>query len=218
MKEILTILLIFFSCSVFSQSDARLKTSLDFILMSKMLNSNELSDDLNKTSPIKLFQPINYIGISLTSRILINKRSSYEGSYIYDGYIEYLQIIPTQIKVLDSLEGKVNGFNFGLTLGGIDLLKNKKIDFITCFGFNTGRIWLNGDNLIKQKNPYFAPMVTIIPRVSIGHYSFQIRASYDYDISKKGWRRKGFSKSEMLDLKKFSSQGFNMSIGIGYAF
>ncbi len=186
--------------------------------MTKALNNNDLSNDLNEISSMRLSQPLNYIGLTITSGFITNKRSSSEGGYNFDGYIEYLQVIPQQIMVLDSIEAKINGFNFGVTLGGIDLIKNKKIDLITCFGFNTGRIWLNGSDVVKQKNPYFAPMIAIVPRVCLGRVSIQLRCGYDYDISNKNWKRKGLSDSELLELKKFSYQGLNMSMGIGYVF
>lgn len=206
----------FISYSGLNQTKSKLNTSLDFIMMTKALNKNDFSNDLKVISSMKLSQPLNYAGITLTSGFVANRRSSSEGGYRFDGYIEYLQVIPQRIMIQDSIEGKINGFNFGVTLGGIDLLKSKKFDLITCFGFNTGRVWINGTDIVKQKNPYFAPMIAIITRVCIGRISIQMRCAYDYDISNKNWKRKGFSDSELMELKKFSYQGLNMSMGIGY--
>jgi hypothetical protein len=103
-----------------------------------------------------------------------------------------------------------------MTLYGFDLLKNKKIDLIISYGFNTGRIWISGAEDTKQKNPYFAPMISIVPRVCIGKLSLQLKCSYDYDISSKEWKRKGLGDSEQLILNKFAHQGLNLSFGLGY--
>lgn len=210
MKTSLFISLLFISHFGLNQADSKLNTSLDLISMTKALNRNYLSNDLKEISSLKLSRPLNYIGITTTSGFISNRR------YRYDGYFEYLQVIPQKITILDSIEAKINGFNFGFTLGGIDLLKNKKIDLIACAGFNTGRIWLNGEDVIKQKNPYFAPMIAIVPRVCLGRVSIQLRCAYDYDISNKNWKRKGFSDEDLLKLNKFYYQGLNLSMGIGY--
>jgi hypothetical protein len=218
MKVAFVISLFFISQLGLSQTKSRLNSSLDFIMMTKALNNNDLSNDLKDISSMRLSQPLNCVGLTITSGFIANRMSSYEGGYNFDGYIEYLQVIPQRIMVQDSIEANINGFNFGITLGGIDLLKNKKFDLITCFGFNTGRVWLKGTDLIKQKNPYFSPMIAIVPRVCLGKISIQLRCAYDYDISNKNWKRKGFSDSELMELSKFSYQGLNMSMGIGYVF
>lgn len=97
---------------------------------------------------------------------------------------------------------QINGFNVGITLFGYDFLKSEKFDLITCVGFNTGRVWLKGNDQFKQKNPYFSPVLTILPKVIFKKISIQLRCSYDYDITNKNWKRKGFSKTELLSLDK----------------
>ncbi len=214
MKVILIILLV--THVSLAQKDDHTKTSVDFILMSKVLNNPKFSDDLNTSSSFQFGKPINYIGISLTSGFIVNERSRTDGGYPLNGYFEYLQIIPQQMHVNDSVEMQINGFNLGITLLGFDLLRNEKYDLITCIGFNTGRVWLKDNDQFKQKNPYFSPMIAIIPRLIIGKISLQLRCSYDYDISNKNWKRKGQSTTELLTLNKFSYQGLNFSFGLGY--
>ena len=214
----LLILILFLTHISLAQTEYHTKTSVDFIMMSKLLNNGKLSDNLNTISSLQIGNPINYIGVSLTSGFIVNKRRHEEGGYPLNGYFEYLQIIPQRINVQDSTEMKINGFNVGITIVGFDLLKSEKYDLITCFGFNTGRIWLNGNEHFKQKNPYFSPMIAIIPRLAIGKISVQLRCSYDYDISNKNWKRKGRGEAELASLNKFNYQGLNISLGLGYIF
>lgn len=210
MKSALTLILIFISLSGLSQSKERLKTSLDLVMMTKTLNNADFSKDLKTFSSFKLTQPLNYSGIAFTSGFMVNRK------FKTDGYFEFLKIIPQQIRLFDSIPGKINGYQFGMTVFGFDLLKNEKIDLISSFGFNTGRIWINGNEEIKQKNPYFAPMISIVPRVCIGKISLQLKCSYDFDVSNKNWKRKGLGDSEQLVLNKFAYQGLNLYFGLGY--
>ena len=206
------------SSGCFSQKleKTHIKTSFDVIYTSKIFVHNDLPG-LNSTEFYNFGRGLNYIGIGFTQSLLVNRKSSLEGGYSHDGYIEYSQIIPYKILLNDSIKAKVNGFNFGMTLWGMDLFPRKKnFDIITSVGFNTGRVWLNGDDEIKQKNPYFSPMVVVIPRVIIGKLSIQLRLNYGYDISNKNWKRKGFKKGNLAKIDPFSSESFDLSIGIGY--
>ncbi len=214
MKVILIIL--FFTQVTLAQKEYHTKTSIDFILMSKALNNPSFSKSLNSTTSFQFAKPINYVGIALTSGFIVNKRRETEGGYPLNGYFEYLQVIPQKVTVHDSIEVKVKGFNVGITLIGFDLLQSEKFDLIACFGFNTGRIWLNGNDRFKQKNPYFSPVLTLIPRLTIGKIALQLRCSYDYDVSNKNWKRKGAGDTELLSLDKFNYQGLNVAFGMGY--
>lgn len=216
MKLLITLSFLLLSYSAFTQSEPRLKTSFDLIMMTKALNNNDFFHDLKEISSMKISQPLNYLGLSITSSFKVNRRSSFEGGYDFDGYLEYLHVIPQRITIQDSIEGKINGFNVGMTLAGIDLIKKERFDLITSVGFNTGRVWMNGADDIKQKNPYFTPMVVVVPRVCIGRISIQLRCAYDFDITNKNWKRKGFSDAALLELDKFSYSGLNLSVGVGY--
>ncbi len=216
MKLLATLSFLLLSYSAFTQSEPRLKTSFDLIMMTKALNNNDFSTDLKEISSMKISQPLNYVGISSTSYFAINTFT--RAFYGFIGYVEYLHVIPQRITIQDSIEGKINGFNVGITLAGIDLIKKERFDLITSVGFNTGRVWINGADDIKQKNPYFAPMVVVVPRVCIGRISLQLRCAYDFDITIKNWKRKGFSDAALLELDKFSYRGLNMSVGVGYTF
>lgn len=213
--------ILFLSTITFAQEvkNKGITTSWDLVFSSRILFSSNISDDLNSINSSKFGQPINYLGISSTSTLLVNRRSVSDGGYPLDGYIEYLQVLPQEIALNDSLKAKINGFNFGCVLLGKDMFrKNETFDLITAVGFNAGRFWLKGNSDLKQKNPYFSPMLVLIPRINLGKFVIKAYCSFDYDISNKNWKRKGFSKNKLTPLSKFSSGGINLSVGLGYNF
>lgn len=61
-------------------------------------------------------------------------------------------------------------------------------------------------------------MVTIIPRVVIKKLSLQLRATYEYDISNKSWKKRTFNDADLTDLPKLSSHGLSLSFAVGYCF
>jgi len=221
-EKLLVKLLLYFllnSCVCLAQDTTKhhVKTSFDLIYTSKMLLNSNFSSSLNTKKSFQFGAPLSYVGLSSTWILLVNKKSFFEGGFPINGYFEYTQIIPRIITVNDSLSPKINGFNVGLTVAGFDLFpRMENFDFITSLGVNTGRVWLKGDSQTRQKNPYFSPMVVIIPRIIIQKVSIQFRFSYSYDITNKNWKRKGFAKDNLMKLDSFSSESFNFSLGIGF--
>lgn len=206
--KVVAALTFFLSLNVFSQNEFFTKSSVDLLFSTKSIKGTELSSDLNSFDNIQFGRPINYVGISLTSGLTVNRISRSEGGYPLDGHFEYLYLIPQSILIQDSLEAKIKGFNVGITLAGVDL--------IASLGFNTGRVSLKGQPEIKQKNPYFAPFLSVTPRICLNRLSMYLRASYDYDISNKEWKRKGFKDTDIYELNSFKYHGFNLAFGLGY--
>ncbi|NRA13659.1 MAG: hypothetical protein HRT57_17090 [Crocinitomicaceae bacterium] len=89
-------------------------------------------------------------------------------------------------------------------------------DLIMDFGFNAGRLRIYGDTLIKQKNPYFAPSVSQTTRICVGKFALHIRGTYDYDITRKAWRRTFFSRTEKITISETKLSGIMIFAGIGY--
>jgi hypothetical protein len=116
MRLIIILISVFIYNLGLGQSISRFKTSLDFTYQTKVLNTSSFSKDLKVITSVQLKQPLNYVGFTLFSDIVVNNKSSYEGGYHTRGFIEYLKIIPQQIRVQDTLVGIVKGFNIGITL------------------------------------------------------------------------------------------------------
>ncbi len=195
-----------------------MRSSFDVIAMSKVLTKNQTFNSMNTLTSWKFGQPLNYVGLSFTACFTRSPSIFEKKPFSWDGYFEYLQMIPQKITLPNGIEAKTNGFNFGWTMLGADVIKSKKVDLIVCGGFNTGRIWLQGSDAVRQKNPYFAPMITLIPRLVLGKFAVQLRGSFDYDITKSYWKRKGFRDAELQPLPNFKSTGCNVSVGLGYVF
>ncbi|MDG1914384.1 MAG: hypothetical protein P8I55_07310 [Crocinitomix sp.] len=185
--------------------------SIDFLYGQKVLRTPTLNHELNTVPDYHFFSSLQYFGVSMTHGLRWNGR--------FNGlnHFSYTQVLPQKIAYNDSISAWLTGGNFYLTVIGFDLFYYKpKIDFMIGFGFNTGRLRLLGDPLIKQKNPYFTPTLTIAPRYFIGDISLQIRASIDYDISSENWRRMTFSKSDKVNIGPTSMTGINVFFAIGY--
>jgi hypothetical protein len=185
--------------------------SNDLLYGQKILQTPTLNNELNTLSDYRFFAPLHYIGVGMTHGLRWN------GRFNSLNHFSYTQVWPQKIALNDSISGWLTGGNFYLTVVGFDLFYYKpKIDFMIDLGFNTGRLRLLGDALIKQKNPYFSPSLTLAPRYFIGDISLQIRASIDYDISSENWRRMTFSKSDKVNIGPTSTTGFNVFFAVGY--
>ncbi len=97
--------------------------------------------------------------------------------------------LPQTITVNDSLDGKISGFNFGMTLVGVNLLPfSRHFSLYLGWGFNTGRLLVRANGYRAQKNPFFAPLVSFKPTVYFGRLALGVNAVYQWDISKRGFR------------------------------
>ena len=131
----------------------------------------------------------------------------------------YTQIIPQSIKINDTINSKITGFNFGFTIMGFDFFPRQKIfNTYVNLGINTGRLKLFGNDLTKEKNPYFSPKLSIQPTLTLGIIRLFLRLEYDYDISKKNWRKTYYAKANTLNLNKTSNTGLNVLACVGYIF
>ena len=129
------------------------------------------------------------------------------GSRSFAGQINFSQVIPQDITVNNSINGKLTGQTFGSSMYGFDVFpKVGAFDLIMDFGCNAGRLRIYGDTLIKQKNPYFAPSVSQTTRICVGKFALHIRGTYDYDITRKAWRRTFFSRTEKITISEVRFQ------------
>ncbi|MCD6069458.1 MAG: hypothetical protein K0S33_4284 [Bacteroidetes bacterium] len=134
-----------------------------------------------------------------------------------DGVAEFYLagIIPTAIRVQDSVPAKVTGLIFG-SAGNIDLFKKSEIfDLFFKMGFNLSCIRLYGSQELNQKNFSFAPKLGIEPRINLGRLVFSASAEYDYDLTKPRWKRAWFTGKDKMPLQKFWQSGLTTSVSIG---
>lgn len=130
-----------------------------------------------------MFNPIQTIGLSFTVAYVRG------GKHNYGVHLSYAQIIPQTIQINDSLNGKMNGFNVSCNLIGIDITPKSSFSSIVLgAGFNAGRLRIASDAYRSQKNPFFAPALYFNPRFFIGHLAIGLRAEYQFDVTKTGWR------------------------------
>ena len=187
--------------------------SIDLVYGYKSLNSdfygqfNTLSKSFNSSLPLQL------AGISFTGTFDQSRGKP------YDGHLTYCQVVPQQIIVQDSLKGNINGFVFGCTSWGFDIFPNSnRFDLQMSVGFNTGRLRITQNELLRQKNPFFSPEVSLHPRIELGKFVLSLRADFEYDISRKNWRRTYFASEDKVNLAGIKQSGLSLLAGIGYTF
>lgn len=187
--------------------------SIDLVYTSKILKQNNFSSDINSFSNYNLLQPLNYVGINITSGFKITFGTREE---LTSGYLEIAKLIPQKVNIHDSIQATLHGYNLGIMIFGYDFIDKRKFDLITCLGFNLGRILIKESDDLKQKNPYLSPSLAIIPRYNSKKISIQFRFGYDFDISRKTWKSKGIQNPSSTQLNSLSFQGLNCTFGIGY--
>lgn len=167
-------------------------------------------NQLNTFDNGRAFKPLSYIGFGGYSAFARNKKS------FYSGHIFYQQVIPQSVMIADSISGKITGFDFGATLIGRDLLgKSERFDILVGFGFSTGRLRMYRNELIRQKNPYFSPKISITPRAKIGGIVVSLNLDYGFDIGRPGWRGTLFANSDKINLSNLRQSGVHGFLTIG---
>lgn len=187
--------------------------SVDLIYGTFFCNQN-FNNQINTLNQFELFKPIQTIGLSLTATYVRG------GKHNFGIHLSYVQIIPQKINITDSLTGTINGFNFSYNIVGIDITPKSKFSSIVIgCGFNTGRLRITSDSYRAQKNPFFAPALFFNPRFFIGHIAIGLRAEYQFDISKKGWRSVNISnKLNTFSPSNLKQSGLLTHFTIGWKF
>lgn len=171
----------------------------------KMLDQNFYSN-FNTLPNFSFGKPLQTIGVSMTEWWSVGARGA-RNNYLY-----YNQFIPQTI-VVNNNTCKITGFVFGFSMGADLLRKSKHFDLLLNGGFNTGRLRLYNNNLVKEKNPFFAPKISLQPRVCLNKLVISLTMEYDYDISKARWLFTGGT----ANLNSLKQSGFTTFINIGYA-
>jgi hypothetical protein len=123
------------------------------------------------------------------------------------GNLSYSQILPQPVYIQDTIKGKITGGVIGLGLGFL-LIKTKPIDVHFYIGFNTGRLRMYGNELLKQKNPFFSPKVGIQPWFNFGEIALTLMAEYEYDVSNMNW------KHDQVGVVALKQSGITLQAGL----
>lgn len=176
---------------------------------------------VNTLDSFQLGRPIQSIGLSYNSQIIISRKVNLIGSLILAKYL------PQQISLNDSTNAKLSGSIVGFAAGFDCLKKAQNIDFILSAGVNLGRIKLTQathsitDEKINLsiKNMFISPKASAMLILYIKKVSLSFNAEYGYDISASGWKRKILGGEEgSLNIPRYNQSGLGFSVGLGRAF
>ncbi|MGZ4056674.1 MAG: hypothetical protein ACXVPU_11140 [Bacteroidia bacterium] len=158
-------------------------------------------------------KPIQLIGFGLSGPTVVTRSSR---NYYCQSLFHI--VVPQSVLLNDSIKSKVTGFVYSFGLGGYLITKSKK--FYTGFylGVNTGRLRFYGNEIIRQKNPFFSPKIGIQPKVLIGKLTISLILEAEYDISKTNWRRMTFANKDKINIEQFRQTGITTLLGISYNF
>lgn len=206
----------------FGQNNDQDIPSWDLIYGFRTLNRPMFGNGVErKYSTFSNFQwnrPLQFVGIGLT----LNDDFNGEAEKYFIGNMQFAAYLPQRISVNDSLTVKSRGFNMGLTFFGMDAFpKSPHFDLIFNLGFDAGRILLTNPG-IYQRNLYFAPKISIQPKVKMGPVVLSVFAEYAYDLTKDRWKKTWFGPRHQNNLPAYSNKigglsGLSWFITLGYA-
>lgn len=217
------VFILFVLCSLinYAQRNNQDISSVDLIYGYKTLHRPMFGDGMKKTystfSDFAWSSPLQFVGAGIT---LLGDSIDTGGKY-FIGNAQIVAYLPRQISINDSVTAKSKGFNFGLTFLGLDAFPRvKNFDLIFNLGFDAGRILLTNPGL-QQRNLYFAPKISIQPKVKMGPVALSVFAEYGYDLTKDKWRKTWFGPGSQNNLNAYSNRigglsGLSWFVALGY--
>jgi hypothetical protein len=172
-------------------------------------------NQFNTLQHTTLFNPVQVIGIGVcTPPDHFKTKKGKLARYVQ--HLSYSQVIPQEIRALDTVSARLTGFVFSASIG-LDLLGNSKhFNLMVSGGFNTGRLRMYQNELLRQKNPFFSPKISVEPGVRFGKVILSLKVEYEYDISSGNWRRTFFANKDKANLNSFQQSGLTTLISVGY--
>jgi hypothetical protein len=165
-------------------------------------------NQLNTTKNIQFNKPIQTIGFGTSGRIIDDKNGNFYGHLIFN------QVIPQSIIINNNINCKITGFVFSAAFGGGPTYKKFSTYFY--FGFNTGRLRMYGNELVRQKNAFFSPKIGLQPKIKFGKLALSLIFEYEYDVTNPNWKRTDFSNNNKINLTSFRQTGITAQLGVGY--
>lgn len=161
--------------------------------------------------------PPKYVGIQFSGNYFITENHTLFRKDRYNYFHEsFSQLLPMDVKVGDSINAKMTGYNLGFSLWGYDLfLKKRNIDLAITIGANTGRLRLYGNRSVQSQNTYFSPKARLSAKVFIGKIAITASAEYEHDVTSGKWTKLWLFKPNTEVPYGFYQSGFTFSLGIG---
>jgi hypothetical protein len=210
MRTIIFTILISAGFSLSGQTDSTSRlSSLDLYFGFRNLDQS-FYNQLNTTDKINPSMPLRTIGIGESGVSAVTR------NFYFYGHLIYNHVIPQTIIIQDSIKGKITGFIFSGAFGGVLKTKSERLALIYYTGFNTGRLRMFQNELIRQKNPFFSPKIGLQPKINFGPLSLTFFAEYEYDISKSSWRKTSLADNNKIKINTLRQTGITGQIGIGY--
>lgn len=182
-------------------------TSFDVIYSQKIYDRQLLTFD-GVSNNLKV---LNSIGIGFSGGF------ERDDDYNFMGHFDYLQILPTPVNFPGGETGMITGFNLSNTVFGFDVFDNRFLDFILEVGYSVGRLRIYDNDFYRRKNPYFMPAGSAAVKLNIWKFSAQFRLGYEYDISKKYWKRTNKGKNTIqYSIPDTFQTGFQANVALGF--
>ena len=214
MKRLTVILVLFSNFSLFGQTTK--KDTADIYINSFDVYYGYRSyfqnfyNQLNTTNNTQFNKPLQTIGIGYSGELESTREHKFFSHFLYS------QIIPQTIHIKDTIKCKITGFVFSAAYGRALTTKSGVFNTFFYIGFNTGRLRMYDNELVRQKNPFFSPKLGLQPKVRLGHIIISFIVEYEYDISKSNWRRTLFSNNDKVSLNNLKQTGLTGLVAIGF--
>jgi hypothetical protein len=184
-------------------------SSIDLVIGSK-LYFHSFYDALNTVDSYRSYSPVHFVGISRSGRMYLTRGKD------FDGHFSFGQILSKRIQLNDTIRPTIGGFIFGFSYGRDLLRASKLFDAIFGIGFSTGRLKLNDMVSINQKNPFFAPKLSLQPKINLNKITIAIRIEYEYDISQPTWSYQRNRPNRYDGVNSFNQTSLTCIASIGY--
>lgn len=173
--------------------------------------TGDFQGKFNTLDHFKMEQPLQLIGIGFSDLVTISRQPRRYYMHIY-----YTQVVPHSLKINDSINCKITGGTFSYALGGYLATKSENFWTGLYLGFNTGRLRFYGEEIVRQKNPFFSPKIGIQSKLVLGKFSIGLLIEAEYDVSKINWRKTLRANSDKITIQQFRQTGFTTLININY--
>ncbi|MFL5751989.1 MAG: hypothetical protein ACJ76F_01170 [Bacteroidia bacterium] len=206
------IFILFALAALFSKAQCGSRAnSLDLYYGSRSFTGS-FYDQFNKVNKLNFSAPLQVMGVGVSGRFIVSRDGG------FSGHFTFAKVVPQSIRLQDTLNCKVSGFIFSYGYGTSVLRIRRLFELDAYAGFNTGRIKCYGNELVRQKNPFFSPKIGLQPKLNIHNMAISLRFEYEYDVSGSNWRRTLVASDKKVNLEKFRQTGFTALLGIGYIF
>jgi hypothetical protein len=177
--------------------------SFDFTYGQKIYAKN-LYSQFNTFDSLDFNRPSKFIGFGISGyRIAVNPRNEFILKMLWN------YVIPQEVRIHDTVKGKLKGFTYNLGWGKSLSTKKKQLSLTFYVGFNTGFTKITSGELEKQINPFFAPSLSLQPKVVLKRITISVLIDADYDVSNPAW--KSFrSKEQSATINGFNQTGLSV--------